>query len=200
MLRPQWQVHHCLLTLIPCSTIWSTPYLCAQHYFFCMLASLSYNSTANEVRWTEVFWTPEVKARVASTWLWSFHVIQWCALACPLHPIRVLYVASPDFPLWPCSHLLNSSRSLIHIKDNSSPPFWIGGLPWWLSGKEPTCQCRRCRSNPWVRKIPWRRKWQSIPVFLPGKSHGQRSLAGYLHEVTKSWTWLSDWTIATNSE
>ena len=31
----------------------------------------------------------------------------------------------------------------------------------------------------WVRKIPWRRKWQPIPVFLPGESHGQRSLAGY---------------------
>ena len=33
--------------------------------------------------------------------------------------------------------------------------------------------------SPWVRKIPWRRKWQSMPVFLPGESHGQRSLAGY---------------------
>ena len=33
--------------------------------------------------------------------------------------------------------------------------------------------------NPWVRKIPWRRKWQPTPVFLPGKSHGQRSLVGY---------------------
>ena len=33
--------------------------------------------------------------------------------------------------------------------------------------------------DPWVRKIPWRREWQSTPVFLPGKSHGQRSLAGY---------------------
>ena len=32
--------------------------------------------------------------------------------------------------------------------------------------------------NPWVRKFPWRRKWQPTPVFLPGKSHGQRSLAG----------------------
>ena len=32
---------------------------------------------------------------------------------------------------------------------------------------------------PWVRKIPWRRKWQCTPVFLPGKSHGQRSLVGY---------------------
>ena len=33
--------------------------------------------------------------------------------------------------------------------------------------------------DPWVGKIPWRRKWQPTPVFLPGKSHGQRSLAGY---------------------
>ena len=31
----------------------------------------------------------------------------------------------------------------------------------------------------WVRKIPWRRAWQPTPVFLPGESHGQRSLVGY---------------------
>ena len=43
------------------------------------------------------------------------------------------------------------------------------------------CQRRhkRHRFEPWVRKIPWRRKWQPTPVFLPGESHGQRSLAGY---------------------
>ena len=35
------------------------------------------------------------------------------------------------------------------------------------------------RFDPWVGKIPWRRKWQPTPVFLPGESHGQRSLAGY---------------------
>ena len=52
------------------------------------------------------------------------------------------------------------------------------GLPRWLSGKESTRQCR-CGFNPWVGKIPWRRKWQSTPVFLPGKSYGQRSLVGY---------------------
>ena len=40
-------------------------------------------------------------------------------------------------------------------------------------------QCRRPEFDPWIRKIPWRRKWQSTPVFLPGKSYGQRSLAGY---------------------
>ena len=40
-------------------------------------------------------------------------------------------------------------------------------------------QCRRPRFNPWVRKIPCRREWQPTPVFLPGESLGQRSLAGY---------------------
>ena len=53
------------------------------------------------------------------------------------------------------------------------------GLPWWLRGKESVSQCRRCGFDPWVGKIPWRRKWQPTPVFLPGEFHGQRSLAGY---------------------
>ena len=53
------------------------------------------------------------------------------------------------------------------------------GLPWWLSGNEPACQWSRCRSDPWVGKIPWRRTWLPTPVFLPGEFHGQRSLAGY---------------------
>ena len=47
------------------------------------------------------------------------------------------------------------------------------GLPGWLSGKESICQCRSCRRcgfDPWVGKIPWRRKWQPTLVFLPGKS------------------------------
>ena len=59
--------------------------------------------------------------------------------------------------------------------------FYVG-LPRWLSGEESTCQCRRCRRSrldPWVGRIPWRRKWQSTPVFLPGESDGQRSLVGH---------------------
>ena len=47
------------------------------------------------------------------------------------------------------------------------------------TGKEPACQCKRGRFHPWVRKIPGRKKWQPTPVFLPGKSHEQRSLEGY---------------------
>ena len=50
------------------------------------------------------------------------------------------------------------------------------GFPGGVSGKEPACQCRRRkrhRFDSWVRKIPWRRMWQPIPVFLPGESHRQ---------------------------
>jgi len=46
---------------------------------------------------------------------------------------------------------------------------FINGLPRWLSGKEFACQCkeiRRCRFDPWVGKIPWRRAWHPTPVFL----------------------------------
>ena len=53
-------------------------------------------------------------------------------------------------------------------------------------------QCRRPRFDSWVGKIPWRRKWQPIPIFLPGKSHGQRSFLGYSPWGHKSQTLLSD--------
>ena len=54
-------------------------------------------------------------------------------------------------------------------------------------------QSKRSRFNPWVGKIPWRRKLQPIPAFfLPGKSHEQKSLAVSVHRVTQSQTWLSD--------
>jgi len=58
----------------------------------------------------------------------------------------------------------------------------IKGFPGGASGKEPTCQCRRCKRpgfNPWVEKMPWRRAWQPTPVFLPRESLGQRSLVSY---------------------
>ena len=51
-------------------------------------------------------------------------------------------------------------------------------------GKESACQCRRHWFDPWVMKIPWKRKWQPTPVFLPGKSYGQKSLVGY-----SPWGW-----------
>ena len=67
-------------------------------------------------------------------------------------------------------------------------------LPRWPSGKESACPCRRCKRcefHPWVGKIPWRRKWQPTPVFLPGKSHG--AWWAIVHGVTKNQERLSDW-------
>ena len=51
--------------------------------------------------------------------------------------------------------------------------------PRWLRLNRLCLQCRRPGFHPWVGKIPWRWGWQPTPVFLPGESHGQRSLAGY---------------------
>ena len=56
-------------------------------------------------------------------------------------------------------------------------------------------QCRRCQRpgfDSGVGKTPWKRAWQSTPVFLPGESHGQRSLVGYSPKVIKSQTRLRD--------
>ena len=60
------------------------------------------------------------------------------------------------------------------------------------SGKKSACQCRRRkrhRFDPWVRKIPWRRKWQPTPVFLPGKIPWTEEPDGAtVPGVAKSWT------------
>ena len=68
------------------------------------------------------------------------------------------------------------------------------GLPWWLSGEESTYQCRRLLFDPWVGKIPWRRKWQPNPVFLPrlGNPTGRGGWRATVPEVAESQTQLSD--------
>ena len=56
-------------------------------------------------------------------------------------------------------------------------------FPGGTSDKETACQSgrhRRCGFNPWAWKISCNRKWQPAPVFLPGRIHGQRTLAGYI--------------------
>ena len=57
-------------------------------------------------------------------------------------------------------------------------PQTLGLVPDGSAGKESACSVGDTGFDPWVRKIPWRRKWQLTLVFLPGKSHGQRSLVG----------------------
>ena len=94
-------------------------------------------------------------------------------------------------------------RTLAWVQEGESETFNIfrgkqmelrsQGFPGGTCGKQPTCWWRRSKRHgfdSWVWKIPWRRRWQPTPVFLPGESHGQRSVAGYSPCGCKSWTWL----------
>ena len=81
-------------------------------------------------------------------------------------------------------------------------PHHYSGFPGGTSGKEPACQCRRCKFDALGQEDPWRRKWQPTPVFLPGKFHGQRSLGVYSpwscrvrHDWATEYTYLNSTTI-----
>ena len=95
-----------------------------------------------------------------------------------------VFLMSPSIQFFTCSSCIFSSCYIP-----------VPRLPWWLSGKESTCRCRRSWFDPWVGKISWRRKWQPTPVSLARKSHRQRSLAGYIQSMGKQRvvTWLSGW-------
>ena len=82
------------------------------------------------------------------------------------HPLRCLLVS----PCAPC---------------HTQKAGW--GSPGGSDGKESACN-----AGDWVGKIPWRREWQPTSVFLPGESHGQRSLVDHTPWITRSQTWLSD--------
>ena len=100
---------------------------------------------------------------------------------------------------------MNLLRSQLDLWASSS---WNGdlpllfaqkGFPGGSSGKGATCHFRRGRRRRFdlgVGRILWRRKWELVPVFLPRKPHGQRSLAGYSPWGCKSQTWLSNWSFA----
>ena len=107
-----------------------------------------------ELNWTDELHIPSFSSRFLQLFLWTFvrSVLKWRAEHC----------LAPRF--LPCG----------------SPDTYLEVLPRWHRGKESTCQCRRFKRHgfdSWVGKMPWSRKWQPTPLFLPGKSHGQRSLA-----------------------
>ena len=72
------------------------------------------------------------------------------------------------------------------------------GFPGGARGRRPRQETKEThRFNPWVRKIPWKRKWQLTPLFLPGKPHGRGAWWATVPGVTKSKTQLSKWTCHT---
>ena len=92
--------------------------------------------------------------------------------------------------MWPCKQweiLSFLSRDLICLY----PCFREAtGFPGSISGKEQACRKhKRHGFNTWVGKIPWRRKWQPSPVFLPGESHGLKQLSTHALE---RWFWWQD--------
>ena len=87
----------------------------------------------------------------------------------------------PDWPLI-CSVSWAKKRvrlAILELGEDLNELLIGMGFSSGANGEEFVCRCRRLRFNPWVGKTPWRRKWQPTPVFLPGESHGQRSLVGY---------------------
>ena len=132
--------------------------------------------------------------RVACDWVtelnWTFKVCRICG-----HPISFIFYVCKFFIF---SHSL--WLFLINLEIHSLFTI-LFGFPGGSDGKASSyIQYRRAGFDPWVGKIPWRRKWQHTPVFLPGKSHGQRSLAGcspWGHKrVRHSWTrtYVNTWT------
>ena len=109
---------------------------------------------------------------------WNERAIQWVSEVkelvtnkYPIHKNKLLLTG--------LAKSLSLSLSLSHTHTHTH----ITGLPRCASGKEPTCKCRRHKRpgfDPWVGKILWRRTWQSTPVYLPGESHRQKSLTGYI--------------------
>ena len=102
------------------------------------------------------------------------------------------FLCLPNFvfysAIWSEKAFQNSTFSLMNqwlwpwnLSVSPENRIWIFIWPCrWLSDLQKIClQCRRRRFSPWVGKIPWKRKLQLTPLFLTGKSHGLRSLAGY---------------------
>ena len=96
------------------------------------------------------------------------------------------FIISDEFMHWVLYFFLQREKipgACMMVNKKRKHLFWNSKLHSrrWPS-KWPPCRCRRCKRcefDLWVGKIPWRSKWQPTLVFLPGESHGQRSLESY---------------------
>ena len=103
-----------------------------------------------------------------------------------LHPHLTRIYASQELKLCLCSLLypqdLEQELRLSRQSSEYLSEFTKGQasqIPRMVKNLPANARCNRCGFNSWVGKIPWSRKWQPTSVFLPGKSHRQRSPAGY---------------------
>ena len=104
--------------------------------------------------------------------MYDININQRIAGVAKLMPGKVGFKAKKITRGWE-GHYMMMLRS-VHQEDR--------GLRRWRGAKESAHQGRRHRRlefSPWVGTISWKRKWQPTPAFLPGKSHGWRSLADY---------------------
>ena len=133
--------------------------------------------------WTQVSHT--------AGWFFTDWATREAQMACP----QENYLSEPDQVLgvhswW--AAVYGVTQSWTRLKGlSSSSSSCLKGLPWWLSGNEPICQCKRLRFNPWMGKIPWRRKWQPTPSCL-GNPMDKGAWQITAHRVTKESDTLND--------
>ena len=121
-------------------------------------------------------------------------VLFWISTLLVIHLPLIFFFFSPYSVFW---HINRSWQAFLQGRARELT-FCVLQAIWRASLvaqkiKKPTRYCRRRRFDPWVGKIPLRREWQPTPVFLPGASHGQRSLVGYsprCHKESDMTEWL----------
>ena len=106
----------------------------------------------------------------------NFHFLLGCSQEFILQKNGSGIFLTCGYQTWKCLQDLKSETKKIIEQYTCTNPLYE--FPQRFSGKESTCQSKRWGFDPWVGMIPWRKKWQPSPVFLPEESHGQRSLVG----------------------
>ena len=90
------------------------------------------------------------------------------------------WLTSISLPKWEFVNYTEVSRARLARIWNQ-----VLGLPWWLSGKESACQCRRPGFDPWVGKIPWRRKCNPLQYSCLGNPKNRGACRAIVHGVAR---------------
>jgi len=156
-------------------------YLCAS---FCVDVCFQWASlVAQTVKTLPAMWETQVRSLVGKIpWRRKCNPLQYSCLWIPMdtEPGGWSPRGRKDVDMTKQLILTHVFNFILHIPKS--------GISVWLSKERPDCHF----ATPSLTF--WRRQWQPTPVLLPGKSHGRRSLVGYMHGAVKSPTWLNDFT------